>query len=578
MGAHILCVEDEPSLRTDFAEELRDAGYTVSEAADGLEAREFLRRERPDLVLCDITMPGLNGRQLLRELRESDSPAADVPFIFLTAHGQKSDLLHGRELGADDYLVKPVDFDVLLSVVQSRLQSVQRAQGALRNALEIARSQLDRLAPRSWVAQLGSRAQLAERLAAPAGEQALVLARLIESDSGAHDASQRERGAVIAALQAAGTGTPEVAARSADTEPETGTETARIYQVAPDTVATLLPAQAPRPLAERLHELERALAAPPAGGRSHTIAMVATVAAGRDARPLLDDTMVAMHLAQLDGLGGLVELDAPAAQRLRRLREVEAALPDAIDSAAFELDLQPQIDARDGRVIGLEALLRWRTPRLGAVSPDLFIPLAERLGLSGALTQGVIRLALAAARRLRDHGHGIPIAINVSARDLGPELPGLITAGLDAAGLPASALEVEITETSAIHQIELARSAIDQLRASGVGVSLDDFGTGFASIAYLRSLHFDRLKIDKLFVQDIDVNPVDRDIVASIVRMTRMLHLDVLVEGVETPAQLQVLQELGCHWIQGFVFSAGMPMDALLPWLAARAATAAAAP
>ncbi len=251
---------------------------------------------------------------------------------------------------------------------------------------------------------------------------------------------------------------------------------------------------------------------------------------------------------------------SPEAELLHELR-------NAIANQSFELHFQPKIDALSGKITGAEALLRWRHPVRGLISPDEFVPLAERNGLIGPLGDWVIEESCRQSRAWRDVGLRMRVAINLSAYQMQQEdLVQRIGQALQRHRVHPSLLTCEITETAAMQDTRTAHETFRQLGAMGVHVSIDDFGTGYSSLAYLRRLPAEELKIDRAFVTDLGHSEDARAVVNAVVQLAHALGLKVVAEGVETPRQRDILVELGCDELQGFLFAKPMPARLLLMW------------
>jgi len=233
-----------------------------------------------------------------------------------------------------------------------------------------------------------------------------------------------------------------------------------------------------------------------------------------------------------------------------------------IERGELELHYQPKLALRPGRLHGVEALVRWRHPLLGLIGAEGFIPLAEQTNLIKPLTTWVLDAALGQCRAWRDDGLELRVAVNVSTRSLlDRQLPGQVEAMLERWGLPAAALQLEITESRIVADFGRARDVLHQLRDRGVGVAIDDFGTGYSSLAQLQQLPADEIKIDKSFVLNMETNANDAAIVRSTVGLGRNLDLDITAEGVETPETCDRLMELGCDYAQGYFFGRPVPAE-----------------
>ncbi|HSI57077.1 MAG TPA: EAL domain-containing protein, partial [Ideonella sp.] len=286
----------------------------------------------------------------------------------------------------------------------------------------------------------------------------------------------------------------------------------------------------------------------------------------------------AMYRAKQEGRGTYRFFAAGMQQRSVRHLQVEAALRRAVERDELQLHYQPQLDLHSGEVVGAEALVRWRHPELGLVSPGEFIPLAESSGQIMVIGEWVLRTAVKQMKAWIDGGLAPRVvAVNLSAiqfRD--PGLPDLVKAILDEAGLPAHCLELELTESVATGNPTAAIAMMDRLYSMGVRLSIDDFGTGYSSLNYLKRFRIHTLKIDQSFVRDIGTDADDRAIVQAIVQMAHALNLTTIAEGVETEEQAQFLRAHGCDMVQGYRYCRPVVPEAALAWMLASEAAEAA--
>lgn len=251
------------------------------------------------------------------------------------------------------------------------------------------------------------------------------------------------------------------------------------------------------------------------------------------------------------------------AHRQNRLKGLRRALREG----ELALYYQPQV-AVDGRVVGVEALVRWMHPREGLVSPGEFIPLAEETGLIVPIGQWVLDEACRQTRAWRDQGLQLRVAVNLAAAQLvSTDLASDVERCLVHHGLTPDALELEITESSFIHHLEQARASLECVQSLGVAVAVDDFGTGYSSLAYLKQLPVKRLKIDRAFVRDLPGDQQDAALCGAIISLSRDLGLEVVAEGVEELVQADWLSDRGCDLLQGFYLARPMPADELAGWI-----------
>lgn len=247
---------------------------------------------------------------------------------------------------------------------------------------------------------------------------------------------------------------------------------------------------------------------------------------------------------------------------LRRIG-LGVALQRAIHHEEFALHYQPQVDLRDGKVVGLEALVRWHHPERGLILPDQFIPLAEELGLMTPLGDLILELACAQIKTWQDQGLPVlRVAVNLSAHQFNQDdLLEHVERSIKSHGLTSDILEVELTESSVMQDPESAARILGKLSAAGVRVAIDDFGTGYSSLAYLKRFPLDALKIDRSFVRDVTHDASDGAIVRTIIALAQHLGLDVVAEGVDTLGQLEFLRANQCQFAQGYYFSQPVAAD-----------------
>jgi diguanylate cyclase (GGDEF)-like protein len=284
---------------------------------------------------------------------------------------------------------------------------------------------------------------------------------------------------------------------------------------------------------------------------------------------LLQQADAAMYDAKRSGTGVAVYDSARHAESSRHLALVEE-LRTAIDSGQLVLHHQPQVDVATGRVVGVEALVRWAHPLRGLLKPADFLPLAEVRGLMRQLTDEVLRLAVAQAGEWQGAGRDLRVSVNLSASNLlDTDLPRRVAGLLRRAGVPPEQLVLEVTESVLLSDPERSLAVVARLADLGVAVSIDDFGTGYSSLAYLRDLPVAELKLDRSFTVDLLTDARTEAIVASTVALAHRLGLRVVAEGVEHAATLDHLAYLGCDESQGYLHSAPLPADRLDAWLEA---------
>ncbi len=290
---------------------------------------------------------------------------------------------------------------------------------------------------------------------------------------------------------------------------------------------------------------------------------------GADFDVLLQKADTAMYRAKHQGRNTWCcfapEMLSDAAERL----DIRNGLAQALQRDELQLYYQPQFDLASGRMIGLEALIRWQRPGHGLVSPVRFIPVAEECGLIVPIGAWVLRTACRQMARWREAGaQDLVVAVNLSALQFGRgDLEQAVRDALEQASLPAAWLELELTESILLHNPEQVLAVVQRLRKLGVSLSVDDFGTGYSSLAYLKQFAVDKLKIDQSFVRAIDAQPDDTAIVRAIVQMAHSLGLKTIAEGVENTAVLELLRKLGCDEAQGYHYARPLPAGEVLPFI-----------
>lgn len=295
---------------------------------------------------------------------------------------------------------------------------------------------------------------------------------------------------------------------------------------------------------------------------------------GAEAEKLLRHAELALHGAKRDGGGQFQPFTSRLGRQVTRANQLKADLRRAVEAGELDVFFQPQMGMADGRVIGVEALVRWHHPDFGPISPAEFVPLAEQSGLVAPLGEWVVRrtgmAALTASRMLVDP---VRFAVNISPIQFRSQnIAAMVIGHCDAIGVPPAMFAVEITEGVLLHDPASVASVLDQLRDAGFGVSVDDFGTGYASLSYLTQLSADEVKIDRSFIRRLGgtgqpVLDKDRVLVKAIISMAHSLDLSVMAEGVETLEQLDALRRLGCDGIQGFLFAQPMDEESLFSFL-----------
>ena len=291
---------------------------------------------------------------------------------------------------------------------------------------------------------------------------------------------------------------------------------------------------------------------------------------GKTAALLLSNADLALYRAKEQGRNRhslfAADLNAASQERLA----LESALRHAVERQELELHYQPKIDLRSGRVTGVEALVRWRHPQRGLLSPDRFIPLAEEIGAIVPMGLWTLRHVCERIKAWQSlPGGAVPVAVNLSASQFHqPTLPGDLAALLQQTGIAPQMLEIEITESMVMHDPDSALAVMESIRDMGSRLAIDDFGTGYSSLGYLKRFPIDRLKIDRMFIRDLPHNAGDIAITRAVIAMAHSLRMSVVAEGVEEESQYELLRREGCDEYQGYYCRPPLPETDLLKFLA----------
>jgi diguanylate cyclase (GGDEF)-like protein/PAS domain S-box-containing protein len=311
------------------------------------------------------------------------------------------------------------------------------------------------------------------------------------------------------------------------------------------------------------------------GREVFTSASIGIALGSRDyqaAEELLRDADIALYRAKAAGRGTYKVFDQRMHARVMALQQMEIELKRALDRQEFVIHYQPIVALGRDRILGFEALLRWRHPERGLVPPSEFIPVAEETGVIVPLGWWTLRTACRQMQQWRSdfpEYHGLSLSVNISERQFGePDMVAVVKTILEETGLPPQDLCLEVTESLLLDHVEAALNKLAQLQRLGVKLHVDDFGTGYSSLSYLQKFSYDSLKIDRSFVKALDGSKDANAIVKTIIALGRMMHIDVIAEGVESPEQVASLREMDCPQVQGFYFSKPLEQESVPALLA----------
>jgi diguanylate cyclase (GGDEF)-like protein len=288
-----------------------------------------------------------------------------------------------------------------------------------------------------------------------------------------------------------------------------------------------------------------------------------------DPEELLEKAATAAFHAKRAGGGRFAYFSEPMNAAVQQRNALAERLRTAFDDDGFVLHYQPQYDLTRARIVGAEALIRWRHPELGLLLPSEFLPVVEQAGLTGRIGEWTLRTACAQLASWSRAGHrGLRVSVNIAPTQfLAPSMVDLVRSALAATGVAVGSLELEITENSLVHDVNTAVETIHALKELGVRLAIDDFGTGYSSLAYLKQLPIDVLKIDQSFVRSLTSDPADATITEAIIKLASGLNLLTIAEGVETFEQLLMLGSFGCKRMQGYLFGKPAPPESFVEWL-----------
>jgi diguanylate cyclase len=562
----ILVADDDRDALMLMDATLRAAGYRVTTALDGDEALRQYRDGVFDLVMLDVDMPGLNGYEACEALRKDAGQL--LPIVIVTGMDDDESIDKAYQAGATDFIPKPISWALIAHRVRYLLRGYQ-----LTLDLHVAQERIRKLAYFDSLTGLPNREYFRTRLAnalqhATQAQQPLGLLCIDLdnfkriNDTLGHGVGDELLRLVATRLVETLRGIYPVGLESAE-----GSESQNLSRLGGDEFMVLLPSL---PDSEAAGSVARGIAeaiGQPMLLAQHEVLVTPSIGIaiypsdGSDQETLVRNADLAMYFAKRRAPGTFAFFDSTmSADALHRLT-IEGQLRSAVDRHELSLVYQPQFDLSTGRISGMEALLRWHNPELGTVPPSTFIPVAEQTGLILQIGEWVLRAACTQARNWQLEGlNSARMAVNVSGLQLSqPGFCELVSKVLQDTGLAAECLELEITESVVMQNDDRAVQMMRDLKAVGVQLSIDDFGTGHSSFSRLREFPIDRLKIDQAFVRRAHRAGPDQAIASAIIAMAKTLDLEVVAEGVEEFSQLMLLQDERCTLAQGFLLSRPLP-------------------
>lgn len=658
-----LIADDDPTVRTIMREVLQQAGFRVEEACDGQMALDQFEQFSPDVVLLDVEMPKLDGYEVCRHIRAQESQRA-TPVFIITGRDDPKSIQHAYDIGATDFLNKPIPWTMLAHRVRfvlrasdalNEIQGLVRAMpdtifvlsedGSLHSGLEdrtgqqpavaelVSNGSYDTLFPKSVRDALRHKVEVALSTGEPQIHEhaidngsthletriigrdrttALAIVRNVtarkEYEERIYDLAYYDRltdlpnrqlfqQTLDTAIEQAGEDggnfavlfvdldrfkrindtlghsmgdalLRSVAARLRECAAEqAGCSKVEIARLGGDEFVIMLSGVSSEAEASDMAErISRSLSTP-LECEGHRLVVTPSIGVtmfpqdGRSSEDLLMNADSAMYRAKSSGRNNhKFYSDTMRIRSLARLG-IENELRDAMAAEQFSLHYQPKVDLKSWTVVGAEALIRWQHPERGWISPGEFIPVAEESGLIVPIGNWVLHEACQQVRRWQDTLLGdLRVSVNISSEQIYTDnLMQTVKSALHENGIGAESLELEITESLLMRDVDSTIETLNKFKELGLSISIDDFGTGYSSLSYLTRFPIDTLKIDQSFVRDLHIDSDDAAICAAILAMARKLNLNVVAEGVELEEQLKFLRSHGCNQIQGYLYSKPLP-------------------
>ena len=561
----ILVIDDDDQIRR-LLLEIFNEGYDCTEVSSAEEALLVLGQQSFDLVISDINMGGMSGLELVPHVH---SISADSVVLMISGQNNIETAIEALRAGAFDYIMKPLDTRHVEAAVERALKQFlllkekRRYKDQLEQLLSERTAEVNRLAYYDTLTGLPNRTLFEDRL-----EQAVAVAQQGDKRLGilfiAIDQVQKVNTLGHLAVdrvikEAAGR------LRSCLTERDT------VARFGGNEFALMLTRiEGAKAVVEIIASIREAMkpSFDLAGQKLFATASIGVSLYphdGEQSQGLLKNAAAALYRAKKGGGDHYQFYTADMHAKASKQFALETSLRRAIDNEELLLHYQPCIAVDSQKITGVEALVRWQHPQLGLVWPAEFIPLAEETGLILPLGEWVLRTACRQNRIWQERGFApLRMGVNISARQFKqPQLAETVLQILAETGLAPEYLELELTESSIMDSADSAIAVLTGLKNEGVTISIDDFGTGFSSLSYLKRLPIDALKIDQSFVREVTTHPDDAALVMAIVTLAHNLRLKVVAEGVETEEQLRFLHLLRCDEVQGFFFSKPLPAEEL---------------
>jgi diguanylate cyclase (GGDEF)-like protein len=566
--ATVLVCDDDPTYLLLMEETLSSDNLNVLIAANGADALKLYLKHEPNIVLLDVHMPMLSGFEVCAEIRKHPR-GKDIPILMVTGADDILSIESAYKHGATDFLPKPIRWPMVAHRVRYMLKGSE-----IFNSLKQNEEKMRRLAYFDSLTGLPNRQSLDESLekaiqfAAKQQQNLCIMCIDLDNFKRINDTLGHEFGDKLLKkisekiLQCAKDNECIPKALHNITEIEVsrlgGDEFMILVNNNPnDNDVKVVAESLVNCISELLSIDDYEVALTPSIG----IAMYPRD--GENLSELKKHADIAMYYAKNMGRNGYRFYAESLNENAMKFLRIEGCLREALNNDEFSLHYQPQVCLKKRKIIGVEALLRWYSPELGNVTPTEFIPVAEDSGMINDLGEWVLRKACVQAKAWMEAGmQDFKVSVNLSSIQFKrASLLNVIKRALDDSGLPASLLEVELTEGAIMNDVDQNITRLNQLRDMGVAIAVDDFGTGYSSLSYLKRFPINTLKIDRSFITTIDSDPDDAAIVEAIIALASKLKLTVIAEGVETSEQLETLNRFHCDVIQGYYFGKPVPAE-----------------
>lgn len=522
---------------------------------------ERVQQEPPDLALVETSVSQSKGLLALDKLRSCEITKA-IPVILVSEACEREDFRKAMEAGADDFVSKPFSSYEILRAVATRLKRRVEISVGTWVELENLKEQLNRLERYNALTGLPNSQSLDIYLSRLKTQGIIEPVTLFYIDFDRFSGVNR-----ILGIDKANLVLKELAERIRKNTPPRD----ELFHLQSETFVLFSYTYIHQKQIDQFAQNLLWSLRKPSQSLTEDVIVTASIGLcqypGEDRR--IEQCVEACEHAMFKGkeMGGnaYVSYSSEMGRHSLKQMHMESQIRLALENGDFSVFYQPKIDLQSNRMVGMESLIRWNHVKAGQISPNFFIPLAEKSGLILPIGTWVMEQSVQEAQKLWQYGYrDFRVSVNVSAYQFRTEeLVEQIRSLLQEYGLPGTILDLEITETTFIGNLELVQSQIHELEKMGITISLDDFGTGYSSFAYLHELPIHNIKIDRVFIRKLDYDSHDYGIIKSIVSLAKNMELTVVAEGVETQHQRRLLYELGCDQFQGFLVSEPRPIEEL---------------